>query len=87
MSHGPLTHRPDDSIPVCLPCSVPAALGQRPLTGHQQPVYQQRGGRQQQAHALQQPHQHGHQRLSGGGERLVRGHSLRAGARLLLFSC
>lgn len=42
MSHGPLTHRPNDSIPVCLPGSIPAALSQRPLTDHQQPVYQQR---------------------------------------------
>lgn len=32
MSHWLLTHQSDDSIPMGFPVSVPAALGQRPLT-------------------------------------------------------
>lgn len=66
-SPGPFPIQPD---------SAPTAPGPRPLTGRQQPVYQQWGGRQQ-THAPRPP---GHQRPRGDSQHLTWGHPVRAGA-------
>ncbi|EDL40444.1 dual specificity phosphatase 18, partial [Mus musculus] len=70
----------DDFTVECLPSSDPPAFDQRPLADHQEPVYQQWCGCQQQAPTVQQSDHHSHQRLSRGSKHLLRGYPVCAGA-------